>query len=38
MSRDSSVGTAMSYRLDGRISIPDRYKTFLRSVQTGSGA
>jgi hypothetical protein len=39
MGRDSSVGTAMGYGLDGRGSIPGRGKRFspLHSVQTGSG-
>jgi hypothetical protein len=38
-SRDSSVGIATGYGLDGRGSIPGSDKTFsLHSVQTSSGA
>jgi hypothetical protein len=38
-SRDSPVGIAAGYGLEGRGSIPDRGKRFsLHSVQTGSGA
>jgi hypothetical protein len=39
-SRDSAVGIATSYWLDGRGSIPGRDKRLypLHSIQTGSGA
>jgi hypothetical protein len=36
-SRDSSVGIATSYGMDGWGSIPDRGKIFLHNVQTSSG-
>jgi hypothetical protein len=39
MSRNSLVGIAMSYRLDGRVSIPSSARFIsLHSVQTGCGA
>jgi hypothetical protein len=35
-SRDSSVGIAAGYRLDGRGSVPDRGKIFVYSTATSS--
>jgi hypothetical protein len=37
-SRDSSVGIATGYGLDGQGLIPGRDVSLLHSVQTGSGA